>query len=123
STAAGLAIATNSLENNYGLRGHLNPERPTVTGSLICPLHFPNHQRAIFRSKSDAVAEGDAHVCFARFEGNVIQLASRIGLVKINSWRNDASAHGAQRGAQARRTACALRMSHLGFRRRHRNAM
>src|SRR5689334_18611460 len=59
--------------------------------SCLRRLNLLNYQRAILRSKTNAVAERSAHVSFARLKGNVIEVAIRIGIVEVNCRRNDAS--------------------------------
>src|ERR1041384_2893138 len=93
---------------NSGLSGLSNP---------------PNDQRAVLRSKSNAVAERGAHVSYARFQGSVIQITIRIGIVEIYLRRHHARRQGAQRRALARSPTRALRMANLRFSRGHPNAM
>src|SRR6266550_1621366 len=74
----------------------------TLIGEIcvICGhiLHSSDHQRAVLRSKANAVTECYVHPGFAGFDRNVIEITIGIGLVEIDRWRNQIGVHGAQSG-------------------------
>src|SRR6266487_2218240 len=88
-----------------------SPRNPLPEGVL----KLLNHERAVLRSKTDAVAERHTHVGLARGVGDIIEITVGIGLVQVDGWRNLSRFHCAKRCAQAGGATGALWMTDLRF--------
>src|SRR5437667_2469248 len=84
-------------------------------------LGISQDEGRVFRTEPDAVGERVSHAHLAGNARNIIEVAFRIGLIQIQSRRDEAFVHRKKNGADSGRTAGALRMANHRFRCAHGN--
>src|SRR5437588_10108297 len=107
------ALSTKSKGSTAWSSISLPSPRERLSGNEPLAHHSPQHQRGIFRSEGDAVANGMLDILLAAALGNVVKITFRTGLFQSDGRRDLAVLHGDDRRRDSRGAAGALRVPNL----------